>query len=308
MQFWFAHGAEVTLREQLITQVILGILCHDLRPGERLPSTRELARRFRLHPNTVSAGYRRLEQERWIEFRRGSGVYVRDAAPDLPLSPALELDQLLAHLFRASRRLGVPLATLRSRLRHWLELQPPDHFLLVEPVAELAHIVALEMQKVVRLPVETCALHDCRFADLLQGAIPVALPSKAKAVRQALPPGTELLTLHVRSIPASLAEWLPAPSGALVGIASRWPDFLKLARTMLIAAGFHPDSLVFRDARRPKWHRGLKQTAGVVCDSMTARQLPRTIRAVVFPLLSDASLDELRRFEEFLRGPLGPSV
>ncbi len=45
MQFWFAHGVEVTLREQLVTQVILGILCHDLHPGERLPSTRELARR-----------------------------------------------------------------------------------------------------------------------------------------------------------------------------------------------------------------------------------------------------------------------
>jgi len=308
MQFWFAHGAEVTLREQLITQVILGILCHDLRPGERLPSTRELARRFRLHPNTISAGYRHLEQERWIEFRRGSGVYVRDAKPDLSLSPALELDHLLANLFRSSRRLGVPLSMLRSRLRHWLELQPPDHFLLIEPAAELARIVALEMRKAVLLPVETCGLEGSQFTDLLQGAIPVALPSKAKAVRHALPPGMELLTLQVRSIPDSLAEWLPAPSGALVGIASRWPDFLKLARTMLIAAGFHPDSLLFRDARRPGWRRGLKQTAAVVCDSVTAHQLPPPIRAVVFPLLSDASLEELCRFEEFLRGPISPPV
>jgi hypothetical protein len=128
------------------------------------------------------------------------------------------------------------------------------------------------------------------------------------AVRQELPAGTELLTLRVRSISSSLAEWLPAPSGALVGIASRWLDLLKVARTMLIAAGFHPDSLVFRDARKPRWQRGLEQTAAVVCDSVAAGQLPRTIRTVVFPLLSDTSLEEVRRFEEFLRNPIDPSA
>jgi DNA-binding transcriptional MocR family regulator len=69
MQLWFARGSEVSIREQLVTQVVLGILSDDLRPGQRLPSTRELARRFRLHANTVSAGYRQLQRERWVEFR-----------------------------------------------------------------------------------------------------------------------------------------------------------------------------------------------------------------------------------------------
>jgi DNA-binding transcriptional regulator YhcF (GntR family) len=63
MQFWFARRSEVLIREQLVTQVVLGILSDDLAPGERLPSTRELARRFDVHPNTVSAGYRQLERE-----------------------------------------------------------------------------------------------------------------------------------------------------------------------------------------------------------------------------------------------------
>jgi GntR family transcriptional regulator len=109
MQFWFARGTEVTLREQLVTQVVLGILCGDLSPGQRLPSTRELARRFRLHPNTISAGYRQLERERWVEFRRGSGVYISESKPDAPLSSALALDQLIANLFRSARELGAPL-------------------------------------------------------------------------------------------------------------------------------------------------------------------------------------------------------
>ena len=302
MQLWFARGSEVTIREQLVTQVILGILSDDLAPGQRLPRTRELARRFRLHPNTVSAGYRQLERERWVEFRHGSGVYVRERKPELVPSSALALDQLIAKLFRSARELGAPLSTVRSRLRQWLELQPPDHFLLIEPEEELRRIVVAEIGRAVTFPLQSCNLHDCPTT--LDGAVPVVLPNRAAAVRQVLPEGTDVLTLHFRSVPTSLAGWLPAPSGALIGVASRWPDFLKLARTMLNAAGFHPDALVFRDARKANWQRGLKQTAAVVCDSVTATELPAGCRAIPFPLLSESSIEELRRYVEFISRPL----
>src|ERR1700752_1379503 len=112
MQLWFARGSEVSIREQLVTQVMLGILSDDLAPGQRLPSTRDLARRFHLHPNTVSAGYRQLQRDRWVEFRRGSGVYVRAAKPELAHSPALKVDEMIARLFRSARELGLSLPAL----------------------------------------------------------------------------------------------------------------------------------------------------------------------------------------------------
>lgn len=158
------------------------------------------------------------------------------------------------------------------------------------------------MQQAVTLPVVSCGLEDCRTT--LEGCIVVVLPNRVATVRQALPDGTELVTLGFRSVPSSLGQWLPAPSGTLVGIASRWPEFLKLARTMLNAAGFHPDSLVFRDARDPNWQRGLKQTAAVVCDSVTAKELPARCRAIPFSLLAEYSFDELRRYAEFVSKPL----
>jgi DNA-binding transcriptional regulator YhcF (GntR family) len=302
MQLWFARGSEVSIREQLVTQIVLGILGDDLAPGQRLPSTRELARRFHLHPNTVSAGYRQLARDRWVEQRRGSGVFVRASKPEMSDSSALALDQLIAGLFRSARQQGVSLPVLRSRLHQWLELQPPDHFLLIEPDEELRRIVAAEIQQAVSLPVRACGLQDCTSA--LEGSIPVALPNRLTTVRQAMPDGTELLTLHFRSVVSSLGHWLPAPSGTLVGIASRWPDFLKLARTMLTAASFHPDSLVFRDARKPNWRRGLKHTAAVLCDSVTANELPPGCRAIPFSLLAESSIDELRRYVEFVSRPL----
>ena len=302
MQLWFARSSEVSIREQLVTQVVLGILSDDLEPGQRLPSTRELARRFHVHPNTISAGYRQLERDRWVEFRRGSGVYVRASKPEIAPSPALALDQMIARLFRSARKLGVSLPVLRSRLRQWLELQPPDHFLLIEPDEELRRILAAEIARAVTFPVESCAPQDCPTIPV--GGIPVVLPNREAAVRKLLPEGAEVVTLQVSSVPASLAGYLPAPAGMLVGVASRWPEFLKVARAVLSAAGFHPDSLVFRDAREANWQRGLKQTAAVVCDLLTAAELPAGCRAIPFPLLSESSIDELRRYEEFIRQPI----
>jgi len=307
MRFWFSHRSEVTIREQLVTQIVLGILCNDLAREERLPSTRDLARRFELHPNTISAGYRQLEREGWVEFRRGSGVYVRRGNADLGLSPALALDHLIGVFFRSARDLGVPLASVRARLRHWEELQPPDHFLVIEPDEELRRIVVEEMRRAANWPVESCGMQDDDLAKMLQGAIPVVLPSKEKIVRQALPPGVELITLKVRSVPTSLAGWLPAPSSALVGVASRWPDFLKLARTMLIAAGFNPDALVLRDARTRNWQRGLNQMTAIISDSVTAADLPKGCRVIIFPLLSESSLVELRRYQDSITGSIPPA-
>jgi GntR family transcriptional regulator len=302
MQFWIARGSEVSIREQLVTQVVLGILSDDLQPGQRLPSTRDLARRFHLHPNTISAGYRQLQRDRWVEFRRGSGVYVRARKPEISPTPALAPDQMIARLFRSSRKLGITLPVLRSRLRQWLEVQPPDHFLLIEPDEELRRILAAEIARAVTFVVESCSPHDCPRMPV--GGIPVVLPNREAAARQALPPGSDVITLQVRSVPASLAGYLPAPSGALVGVASRWPEFLKVARAVLNAAGFHPDSLVFRDPREPNWKRGLKQTAAVVCDLLTAAELPDGCRAIPFPLLSEPSIAELKHYQEFVQNPM----
>jgi hypothetical protein len=61
---------------------------------------------------------------------------------------------------------------------------------------------------------------------------------------------------------------------------------------------------VLRDVRKPNWPRGLKQTAAVVCDSVTAKELPAGCRAIPFALLAEASIDELKRYEEFVSRPL----
>ena len=66
MRLWLSKNSDVPIREQLVTQLILGIVSNDLKVKQRLPSTRDLARRYDIHANTVSAAYRELA-------RRGLG-------------------------------------------------------------------------------------------------------------------------------------------------------------------------------------------------------------------------------------------
>jgi GntR family transcriptional regulator len=297
MRLWFAPSSDVPIYRQLATQVALAILCGDLRPGDRLPSTRELARRFALHPNTISAGYRQLEREGWTERRHGSGVYVRSAI-EPAATPEQVLDRHIAAFFRAVRELDLPAAVVRARVAEWLAAPPPDHFLVIDPDAELRRILLTEITQCGSLPAREASLEALAHAGTLSSAIPICRPSKTRLVRAALPMGVELLTLPIRSANEWLAPWLPASGNDLLAVVSRWPDFLDIARTMLIAAGFSADALLFRDVRRPRWHSGLDQATAILCDAFTATlpTLPRGPRTIIFPLLADEARLELGRY------------
>ena len=307
MRLWLNHTGEVSLREQLTTQVVLAILSRELPPGHRLPSTRELARRFQIHSNTASAAYRQLETEGWVEFRHGSGVFVRSTRPTAALTPEHALDQVIAEMAGKARRLGVSESDLRARLRQWLSFEPPARWLLIEPDPELRRLVIFEMEPELALPVAGCGVDDC--AQNLDRSLPCVLPSKAANVRRLLPAGTELTVLEIHPVApelqSHLARYLPQHSKDLVGIASRWSDFQRIARTMLVAAGLPKESLLVRDASKPGWKRGLEATIGVVCDAATAAELPKNCHALVFTLLGEAAFSHLRQLEASLTS--GPS-
>ena len=298
MRLWLNRTGEVSLREQLITQVVLGILCHELTPGQRLPSTRDLSRRFGIHANTASAAYRQLESEGWVELRHGSGVFVRTTRPEAPLSPEMALDQMIGDLAAKARKLGASDSLLKARLRRWLALEPPARWLVIEPDPELRRIVITEMEQALSLPVIGCSPEECCTPGILDGSMAAVLPSKAVAVRKLLPPGKDLTTFQVHPVASELQSYLqrymPDHSTDLVGIASRWADFQRIAQTMLIAAGLAPECLLVRDATKPGWKRGLEAASAVVCDAALEHDLPAGCHPIVFRLLGESSLADLR--------------
>jgi DNA-binding transcriptional regulator YhcF (GntR family) len=304
MRLWLSKNGEVPLREQLTAQIVLGIVSGDLPPGQRLPSTRELARRFRVHANTVSAAYRELEGRGWLESRKGSGVYVRAGAGDSSApDPQHALDGLISTFLQLARRQGHSLTEIQRRVEHWLSLEPPDHFLVVERDAELRAILCAEIAEATGFKVRGCEPGEIADPGLPAGAAAVTLFNHAEEVRRLLPPGTNLFVLHSRSVPDSLAGQERPAADALVTVVSRWPELLRWARTILVAAGLDPAALNFRDARTPGWQKGLAASTLLITDALTAQQLQRAGGADVrvFRVVADSSLAELRAFvEDFL--------
>ncbi|MFN7977805.1 MAG: PLP-dependent aminotransferase family protein [Vicinamibacterales bacterium] len=69
------------LSEQIFRQLRDAILDGRLRPGQRLPPTRELARQLSVSRNTAGLAYEELVAEGLVEGRVGAGSYVTNAVP-----------------------------------------------------------------------------------------------------------------------------------------------------------------------------------------------------------------------------------
>src|SRR5580698_3266128 len=139
MRFWLTKNSELPIREQLVRQVLLGILSADLPAGHKLPSVRALARRHHVHANTVSAAYHDLLQQGWLELRRGSGLYVRPRSPELP-----GLDHLLTALLQAARAGGYAPEDVLQRLEHLVRPRPYERIVIAEQEPAMREILHAE--------------------------------------------------------------------------------------------------------------------------------------------------------------------
>jgi GntR family transcriptional regulator len=304
MQIWLSKESDVPLREQLTAQIKLAILSQDLKPGQKLPSTRELARRFKIHSNTVSAAYRELSETGWVDLRAGSGIYVRTFKSETRIEAQLDLDNLIVEFLQVARRKGFSLADIQSRIRHWMRLQPPDHFLVIEPNTEFRAVLMAEIKAATGFRVEGAGVDDCANHGILVGAVPVALYGQAEVVAAALPPKMACLLIRTRSVPETLKDEKRPSESDLITVVSHWPDFLHFAHSVLAAVNIDPDSLSFRNTTEKGWERGLRASSFVITDAATATQVPPGIRVRVFRIIADSSLAELSNYvEKFLTRP-----
>lgn len=288
MRLWISKSSEVPIREQLVTQIVLGIVSNDLKISERLPSTRDIARRYHIHANTVSSAYRELARRGWVEFRKGSGVYVRRRNDDL-IEESLALDQVIARFFRSLREEGYSLAEIQTGVQRSLSVERPDHFLLLEADPELREILVAEISSVTK--VEVKGVDPADVDGEMTGAAPLGLFGHVDEF-------AELLVLHSASVVETMRGQTKPSRDALVAIVSRWPEFLKWGRTILVAAGLEADALSFRDARERNWEKGLRSAAFVITDSLMAPRIPAGVEVKVFRVLAESSLKEIREYAE----------
>ena len=68
--------------DQIVRQVKFAAANERLRPGELVPSVRELARDLAVNPNTVARAYRELQAEGIVATVRGTGLELTPQAPN----------------------------------------------------------------------------------------------------------------------------------------------------------------------------------------------------------------------------------
>ena len=91
-----------------------------LRPGEKLPSARDLAGTLSVNPNTVVHAYAQLEADGIIEKKRGLGSFVREDAPVETLKREM-LQQSAERFVREARALGVGTEEAMAALQEALD-------------------------------------------------------------------------------------------------------------------------------------------------------------------------------------------
>lgn len=68
--------------EGIVTQIEAMVESGELKPGDRLPSERQLSERLRVSRSTLTQALRILESDGIVIARQGSGRYIRHSTPD----------------------------------------------------------------------------------------------------------------------------------------------------------------------------------------------------------------------------------
>jgi DNA-binding transcriptional regulator YhcF (GntR family) len=97
--------------EQIVRGLRATLLAGRFRPGDQLPSVRQLALDLGVHHNTVAGAYRQLAEEGWLNLRRGRGATVVERPVPAPTPRAeAEFCKRLEELVVKALAEGVPSA------------------------------------------------------------------------------------------------------------------------------------------------------------------------------------------------------
>lgn len=277
------------MHEQLSAQLVLGILSRRLRPGERLPSVRALARQLKLHPNTVSSVYNTLAERGWLKRRRGSGVYVNYLAPE----PDKTVDAFARHYFAEGLAHGFSAELLIAAFAKLARESAQRRFFVVDTDLHLAHILAAEIGEALG--------SEIPFATERELSQIVTQNSTVLITEASLRRFPFIESLRHRVIRLNSMQDLllgrERPAGAvLIAVVSASHSVRHWASTLLSALGYSADSVLLRDPNEPGWRDGLGVCSILAGDVLVASDLPELSHGarVIFRLVSPDFVSELR--------------
>ncbi|NLN92274.1 MAG: GntR family transcriptional regulator [Candidatus Hydrogenedens sp.] len=106
---------------QIIRLISLALAAGNLQPGDRLPSTRDLARALKINLNTSARTYRDMAAQGLIVARRGVGMFIADEAPGRGKEKARKaIDGSLRKSVTEARKMGLTDKEIMLRVQGFL--------------------------------------------------------------------------------------------------------------------------------------------------------------------------------------------
>jgi GntR family transcriptional regulator len=107
IEFHLDHRTGVSTYLQLVHQVKQAIRLGTLRPGDKLPTAREVVDALAINPNTVLKAYRELEREGLVMGKPGLGTFVQRSLGTARLADQTALRRDLERWVRQARAAGL---------------------------------------------------------------------------------------------------------------------------------------------------------------------------------------------------------
>lgn len=249
------RDARTPVGEQLVEQLRFHLATGRFRPGDALPSTRELARELGISFHTVRKAYQALEAEGLLEGRPGAGYTVAARAP-VPVADRLERAAAIAQE-AVQRLVGLGLSedeiegVLQEQLAYLDRGEGRPTVLFAAPYRELAEAGAEQVSAALQDRAEAVTL-DALAARVEADVVVAPLPVLRQAA-QALP-RAEAVGVIVHFAPEALAAVARMLPHETLGLVTRHADAVApLLETLRREAGFTGSAVALAaDAERER--------------------------------------------------------
>ena len=113
MLFHIDYNSSQPIYQQVIEQIKLSVVNGGIKPGDRMPSIRELAKTLKINPTTTARIYNELAHEGVLILRQGQGAFV---APKVVSLASDEIHRIVSEYARKMLVEGLRLGLTREEI------------------------------------------------------------------------------------------------------------------------------------------------------------------------------------------------